>query len=86
VSDPYYLAVFESAHQAIAAQQLLQDLEVVVMPTLREISASCGISLRIKPELAQAAAERLRSSAVTDWRIYRVLQDRQQLTCVRQEL
>jgi len=86
LNKAYYLVVFDSTNQAIAAQKLLQDLDVTVMPTLREISASCGMSLRIRPELAQAAAERLRCSAVTDWRIYQVLQDREQLTCIRQEL
>ncbi len=81
MNDLYYLAVFDSTNQAIVAQKLLSDLDVVVMPTLREISASCGMALRIKPERSQAAAERLKQSAVTDWRLYRVLQEQGKLTC-----
>ena len=44
----YYLLVFNSTHAAIQAQKDLNKyMKVVVVPTLREITASCGISLRI---------------------------------------
>lgn len=44
----YYLITFSSTHAAIATQKYLNGkLSFQVMPTLREISSSCGISLKI---------------------------------------
>lgn len=40
---------FDSTHQALYAQSRLSErIPVCVMPTLREVSKSCGISLRIE--------------------------------------
>jgi hypothetical protein len=45
----YYLITFANTHSALTAQKYLQDkLIFQTIPTLREISASCGISLKIK--------------------------------------
>lgn len=45
----YYLLVFESTHAAMAAQRYLNGrVPAQVVPTLRQISASCGISLRVE--------------------------------------
>ncbi len=47
----YYLFVFPNTHSAIAGQKHLEGkIPFSVMPTLREISDSCGISIRIKEE------------------------------------
>ena len=47
----YYLFTFHSSHDAIAAHKKLSDqMEAMIMPTLRQISKSCGISVRIQPE------------------------------------
>lgn len=44
----YYLITFSSTHAAIAAQNYLKGkMSFSIMPTLREISNSCGISIRI---------------------------------------
>ena len=49
--EHYYLYTFESTHGAIAAQKLLKDrMQATIMPVLREINASCGISVRIPVE------------------------------------
>ena len=46
----YYLFTFHSSHEAIAAHKKLSEhMQAVIMPTLREISKSCGISVRIEP-------------------------------------
>lgn len=40
---------FDSTHFAVAAEKYLSPhIAVEVMPTLRKITASCGISLRIE--------------------------------------
>ena len=59
----YYLIAFQSANAAIASQKMLQGrrFSVMIMPTLRDITAHCGISLRVRPEefdgVRQALAE-----------------------------
>lgn len=48
----YYLITFKNTHGAISGEKVLKNegLEVVVMPTPTNITKSCGISIRIKPE------------------------------------
>ena len=47
--ESYQLLAFESTHAAMAAERALKvRLPVAVMPTLRQITAACGISLRIE--------------------------------------
>lgn len=54
----YYLITFANTNTAMAAQkQLKGKLDFHIMPTLREISGSCGISVKIQPSsLEQAGA------------------------------
>jgi len=47
--DEYYLFTFESTHAAISTEKLLKPAEVTIMPVPRFISASCGISVRVRP-------------------------------------
>lgn len=60
----YYLFAFASTHAAISCQRLMEGLGAIMMPTLREITASCGISLRVAPERVQVALERMRVSDI----------------------
>jgi len=77
----YYLFVFDSTHCAIAAQKLLAGLDVVVMPTLREISASCGMALRLPPEQMESAKKLVRGSDISGWRLYSVKSENKQNIC-----
>ena len=48
-SENYYTMAFDSTHFAVAAEKYFSPhIAVEVMPTLRKITASCGISLRIE--------------------------------------
>lgn len=68
--EAYCLLVFDSTHQAMATQKCLSHrIPTVTMPTLREISASCGISLRIAPEDGDLARQLLPPGT---FRLYRV--------------
>ncbi|MDO4567892.1 MAG: DUF3343 domain-containing protein [Clostridia bacterium] len=52
-SRTYILLAFETTHAATAMQRRLSGrVGFAVMPTLRLISASCGISLRVETENA----------------------------------
>ena len=53
--DEYYLLTFESTHAAISTEKLLKPAEVTIMPVPRFISASCGISVRIRPDRKDSA-------------------------------
>ena len=55
--EEYYLYTFENTHAAIATEKLLKPAECIVMPVPRFISASCGISVRIKPERREEAEQ-----------------------------
>ena len=48
--EEYYLLTFESTHAAISTEKLLKPAEITIMPVPRFISASCGISVRIRPD------------------------------------
>lgn len=47
----FYMISFSSTHHALRAEQYLACLvPVCTMPTLRAVSQSCGISLRVEEE------------------------------------
>lgn len=47
----YCIIAFNNTHGAITTQKYLQEqVKITIMPTLRQISAACGISIRFDPE------------------------------------
>ncbi|MEA4971564.1 MAG: DUF3343 domain-containing protein [Candidatus Metalachnospira sp.] len=61
--EHYYLLAFNSTHFAISAETYLsKTIHVTIMPTLRKITASCGISIRIEPENYTKAVELINSN------------------------
>ena len=78
VMNEYYLLTFESTHAAISTEKLLKPAEVTIMPVPRFISASCGISVRIRPDRREDAETIFReSSKLTsgDYAYYHVVRD-----------
>ena len=61
--DEYYLLTFESTHAAISTEKLLKPAEVTIMPVPRFISASCGISVRIRPDKKEEVEKMIRESS-----------------------
>ena len=61
--DEYYLLTFESTHAAISTEKLLKPAEVTIMPVPRFISASCGISVRIRPDKKESAEKIFRDNS-----------------------
>ncbi len=50
-ADAYYMLSFRTTHYAMLAEEQLKNaVPLSVMPTLREVTQSCGISLRIEEE------------------------------------
>lgn len=57
----YYLLTFDRSQSALSAERVLRPrVPVQVMPTLRQLSVSCGISLRVEREHYPALAAALR--------------------------
>ena len=76
--NEYYLLTFESTHAAISTEKLLKPAEVTIMPVPRFISASCGISVRIKPEKREEAEDIFRSGSKLrdeEYSYYHVVRD-----------
>lgn len=44
--------VFESTHKVLKAEKLLNEIHIVyeIIPTPKDISSDCGMSIRLKPE------------------------------------
>ena len=61
--DEYYLLTFESTHAAISTEKILKPAEVTIMPVPRFISASCGISVRIRPDMKDSAEDIFRTQS-----------------------
>lgn len=77
--EEYYLLTFESTHAAIQSEKLLKPAEVTIMPVPRFISASCGISIRIRPDRRDEAESIFREgSRLTpdDYAYYHVVRDK----------
>jgi len=51
-TEEFNLISFESTHMAIKSEKLLKevDLDIRIIPVPREITSSCGLSLRINPK------------------------------------
>ena len=58
------------------------------MPTLRSITASCGMSLRLRTDRIPKAQEIMRASAIDPslYRLYLVEQEGQETKCTQMEL
>ena len=81
--ERYWLFAFDSPHAAISAQRLLNPCGAVVMPTLRSITASCGMSLRLREDQIKKAVEIMRASTIDPalYRLYRVEQEGKETWC-----
>lgn len=50
MEENFYVVSFDSTHHAIKAEKLFKEenLNIRMMPTPREITASCGLSIRFE--------------------------------------
>ena len=75
---------FASASGAIAAQKALEGVcPAVVMPVLRQVSAGCGIALRVAKEDVERVREILTRQEVPGWDLYAVTGTGEELRCER---
>ena len=82
--DAYYLYTFESTHGAIASHKLLKEhMNAVFMPVLREINASCGISVKIQVPDYEKSIELMDRHMPGEFALYHV--EGKNITCLREE-
>ena len=69
-----FVVSFNSTHHAMRSEKLLEkDFSIMVMPTPREISASCGISLRVNEDDIEAITEVLKKNDVDYGGVYCII-------------
>jgi len=74
MNKEFYVIVFKSVHYAIKAEHTLKGkFEIKIMPTPREISASCGVSIRISKSDLEAIKETLQAS-IDEFNIYELVE------------
>lgn len=70
----FYCLTFDSTHYAIKTEKKLKEnaLEVSIIPTPREISASCGLSIRFSPEELEKISNLLDSEDFERISLYKI--------------
>lgn len=78
--ETFYLYTFSNTHGAIATEKLLKEAGATIMPVPRVISASCGISVRIKPEnleLAKSIMSEKSDLEPSEYELYVITRDKE---------
>lgn len=72
-----YIISFNSTHNAIRTEKLLAEnnIKVTTLPTPREISASCGISIRFLLENIDKVREIIKENEIDNKGIYRIFKN-----------
>ena len=73
LAKEFYVITFDSTHKAIKTEKITKEkLDVELIPTPREISASCGLSLKFKEEQLEDLMEILKDTDKDGMVIYQV--------------
>jgi hypothetical protein len=78
----YCLITFATTSYALKAERILKEAEAnfMMIPTLREISSSCGLSVKFLPEQLEEYASELEKGQVPIESVYRVKKNGQRNT------
>lgn len=69
----YYILTFSNTHNAIKTKKILNDhISIRTIPVLREISASCGIALRIDDKDLKTLSAILKKENIDNYKLYEV--------------
>ena len=83
----YYILAFDSTHHAIKAEEQLKKnkLEAEMIPTPRDVDASCGLSIKIPDRCVERARE-LIDMPGSRVKLYRIDIIRGRMVYVEQEM
>ncbi|HWQ75163.1 MAG TPA: DUF3343 domain-containing protein [Syntrophomonas sp.] len=75
--EEFCLFTFASTSAALKAESVLkaQSFEHIMIPTLREISSSCGLSVKIRPEDLESCRQILADHRIKIEKCYYVRKD-----------
>lgn len=86
IENEFYVITFESTHLAISTEKLLlAAVPVEMVPTPREISASCGLSLKITLSNLAKVLEVLSENPKTGMKLYHMLRESGQKIATEKE-
>ena len=69
----FYVIAFDSTHYAIKTEkQLKETFKIDMIPTPREISASCGLSVKFSETILNGIIEALKESSKKGLHLYRI--------------
>jgi hypothetical protein len=73
----FYLFTFVSTSNALKAESILkeQSFDFIVIPTLREISSSCGLSIKVRPDDVEKTRQLFIDHRVKAEKYYHVLKE-----------
>lgn len=73
----FYLFTFVSTSNALKAETILkeQSFDFIVIPTLREISSSCGLSIKVRPADVEKCRQIFVDKHVKAEKYYHVLKE-----------
>lgn len=77
----YIVITFASTHSAMKAERILADLKPIMMPTLRQISTSCGMSLKIEKKYYERAKLALAEAGIEGSRFFDVIEEKKDFSC-----
>lgn len=74
----YYVITFDSTHHAIKGEKILKNagLEIRTIPTPREISASCGLSIKFGTEDLEQVKEEISGSSLAINGLYQITKNK----------
>lgn len=77
MKEGFYVITFDSTHHAIKGEKLLKDMgiEIKMIPTPREITASCGLSIRFEPQALETVKSGIRNSELLINGIYEIIKN-----------
>lgn len=70
----FYVIAFDSTHYAISTEKKLttSGAPVIMVPTPREISVSCGLSVRIRDENLESVLDALKDISKEGMKLFRI--------------
>jgi len=73
----YYVVAFDSTHYAIQGEKTLKEsgIDIKVIPTPREITASCGLSIRFNPQLLEQVKKTIEEASLSIKGIYKLVKN-----------
>jgi hypothetical protein len=83
LNNEYNLLVFNSTHHALAAEGILQKqgYKIMMVPVLAEITADCGMAIRVNPK--DNPLEILRENKIEIAGYYQVIKDKLEKRIIR---